>query len=182
MKDFLITITLKSFKEQSLGQKDINVYADSDNVYEALSKGYGELVNQLIDDTAEQLIFSDQPHKQEAKLTYHTLIQDKFVTKICIDREKIWDELINIFEQGERSWNLEEIEEAIKSLQEYFALDYPIELHIPTQKYRLIIDNILRVSLYYNSMVKNEKLIDNGDLSYITKKIMEILLTLGVSQ
>lgn len=139
-------------------------------------------MNNIMCNETEQLITSELSPKQEVELKNHTLTHDKLITKICVDREMLWDKLVSIFKLGKRSWNLTEIEEAIKSLQEYFSLDYPTQQFVSSQQYCRIIDNLLRTSLYYNSMVKNEKYIDNGDLSYITKKVMEIFIAIGIAK
>ncbi len=187
MKDYLVSIKVKNFgekvvREQSIERQEINVYADSDNVYEALSKGHNELVKILLGDKSEQSISFKLSIEQEVKLRYHDITQDKLVTDICINREKLWSKLIEIFRANNKNWNIDEIEAAILSLQEYFSLDYPKEQFLSIQKYCRIIDNLLRVSLNYNSLIKDGKTIDNGGLLFITKKIMEIFLALGISE
>lgn len=187
MKEYLVSIKVNKFgekvvREQSLEQQEINVYADSDNVYEALSKGHNELLKILLGNKSEQSISFKLPIEKELKLKYHDVSQDKLVTDICMDRERLWTKLIGIFRANNRSWDIDEIEAAILSLQEYFSLDYPKEQFLSIQQYCRIIDNLLRISISYNSLIKNGKTIDNGGLLFITKKIMEIFLALGISE
>lgn len=116
-------------------------------------------------------------------LEHHDISQeDNRVTEIRIKREELWTKLIAKFRINSECWNLYEIESAIQSLQEYFSIDYPEELNLSVKQYCRAIDNLSRVSLNCLSILQSNKPIDIGELSYISKKLMEIFLELGIAK
>lgn len=114
-------------------------------------------------------------------LRYHDVSEgDERVTKIRKNREELWSCLYAKYKEHGEDWNIDEIESALQSLQEYFSLDYPENLNLSTKQYRRAIDNLARVAISFLDLAKGDKEVDKCNCNYATKKIMEIFYELGI--
>ncbi|WP_010243746.1 hypothetical protein [Acetivibrio cellulolyticus] len=115
-------------------------------------------------------------------LKYHDVSDDEKVNKLRVDRENLWNELINDYLKTQKPWNAEQLNSMIRSLQEYFSVDTPENMNLELKQYRMAIDNFSRISVFLLELLTGEKEFDKGNADYITKKLMEIFLVLEIGR
>ena len=115
-------------------------------------------------------------------LKYHDSSDDERVNKIRRDREALWNKLINDYLKTQKPWNTEQLDSMIRSIQEYFSVDTPENIDFNSKQYKRAIDNLSRISAFLLELLTGDKGFDNEHAMYITKKLMEIFLELGIGR